>query len=149
MAASFFQNRPAHATLPGLWRIARAALLLSLLLPLGCASHTARTNALLERDYQTMTDQDLTIYYYQLQDQIEIVDNSADNPQVSLGFGFGSYGRHSGTGVGLSSNLPQPSAKPGPARTPQSGSPGNAAPRAEPASVTNAATPATGAAGGS
>ena len=108
MADSFFQNRPAHSGHPVLWCMAKAALLLSLLLPLGCASHTAKTNALLERDYQTMTDQELTLYYYQLQDQIEIVDNSAGSPRVSLGFGFGSYGRHSGTGVGLSSDLPQP-----------------------------------------
>lgn len=84
-------------------------LLLGAIVLAGCAGYKARTNELLAQNYQEMTNEELTLYYYELEDQIMVVESNSSNPRVSLGFGFGNYGRHSGvsTGVGISSDVPQ------------------------------------------
>lgn len=70
----------------------------------GCANHSARTNELLSNNYQIMSDDELTLYYFQLEDQIELVERRKSKPSLSIGLGMGSFGSHSGTsgGVGVS-----------------------------------------------
>ncbi len=70
---------------------------------LGCANHKAQTQQLLSKDYQSLSDDNLTLYYYQLEDQIEIVEQKKSHTSISLGLGLGSFGRHSrgSGGVGI------------------------------------------------
>lgn len=85
----------------GLWII-----LLSVLLS-ACANHSARTNELLTVDYRSLSNDQLTLHYYDLEDQIEQVERSTVSPRVNLGFGLSRYGFNSGTsgGVGVSSGV--------------------------------------------
>ena len=71
----------------------------------GCADHKAKTKELLEQNYQQLSDDDLTLYYYQLEDQIEAVEQKQMSSSISLGLGMGSYGHHGGGssgGIGVS-----------------------------------------------
>ena len=77
-------------------------ILLSLLLTgflSGCADHKAKTQELLAEDYHNLSNDNLTLYYYNLEDQIEIVERKRTGSSISLGLGLGSFG-HSSRGSG-------------------------------------------------
>ncbi len=67
----------------------------------GCADHSAKNKELLSKHYQTLSDNDLTLYYYELGDQIEVVEQERNNSSISLGFGMGSYGSSGGRSGGV------------------------------------------------
>lgn len=69
-----------------------------------CANHAARTQELLSENYQSLSNDDLTLYFYNLEDQIDLVENHSTSPRVNLGFGLSHYGFSSGSsgGVGVS-----------------------------------------------
>ncbi len=74
-------------------------ILLSLLLTVflsGCANHQAKTQELLTEDYHSLSNDNLTLYFYQLEDQIEVVERQTSGSSVSLGLGLGSFGYRSG-----------------------------------------------------
>ncbi|MFO7766812.1 MAG: hypothetical protein R6V33_10315 [Pelovirga sp.] len=86
-----------------------------LLLPLlailtGCSAQAARTQELLATDFQHLDDQALLLHYYEVEDQIDLIEQRRTSPAVSLGFGLGSYGGRSsvGGGVGVSTPVGQP-----------------------------------------
>jgi len=85
----------------GLW-----ILLLSVFL-YACANHSAKTNVLLTLDYRNLSDDQLILHYYDLEDQIERVERSTLSPRINLGLGLSRYGFNSGTsgGVGISSGV--------------------------------------------
>ena len=62
----------------------------------GCANHQAKTRELLSQNFHQLSDDDLILYYYKLEDQIEIVEQARTRSTVSLGLGVGSFGHHSG-----------------------------------------------------
>lgn len=76
-------------------------LQLMLMLLVGCAMNAApSTGYLLEQDYRSLNNAELTAYEQELSDQI----NKSSAPGfggTSIGFGFGSWGNHSGVGVGV------------------------------------------------
>lgn len=77
-------------------------ILLSLLLIVflsGCADHKVKTQELLAEDYHNLSNDNLTLYYYKLEDQIEVVERKRSGSSISLGLGLGSFGR-SGRGSG-------------------------------------------------
>lgn len=74
-------------------RTATLALLsILLLLTASCAGTSARTQELLEKQYQTMNDQELIAYYYQLNDQIAREERASTGTSVGLGVGRGPIG---------------------------------------------------------
>lgn len=84
---------------------ARLLLLSGLLLLASCAA-SAGSNAafLLEQDYQRMTNAELTAYEQELND--ELSRSSGDSPSgVSVGLGVGSWGEHTGFGLGVEKAL--------------------------------------------
>ena len=88
-----------------LWLMTKGGLVLSLLVIFlfsvvltGCAG-TTRTKELLATEYMTMADDDLQLYYYQLEDQIVADERKTTGSSVSVGLGRGSYGRHGGVGM--------------------------------------------------
>ena len=64
----------------------------------GCAG-TSRTAELLATEYMAMPDDDLQLYYYQLEDQIVADERVTSGSSVSIGVGRGSYGRRGGVGM--------------------------------------------------
>ena len=64
----------------------------------GCAG-SSRTAELLATEYMTMADDDLQLYYYQLEDQIVADERKTTGGSVSIGVGGGSYGRRGGIGM--------------------------------------------------
>ena len=64
----------------------------------GCAG-TSRTQELLDTEFMAMTNDDLQLYYYQLEDQIVADERVTSGSSVSIGVGRGSYGRHGGVGM--------------------------------------------------
>ncbi|MGK2908116.1 MAG: hypothetical protein ACSLFH_17485 [Desulfuromonadales bacterium] len=77
-------------------------LLLSMLILLaGCAMNAAPSAGdLLEQDYRSLSNAELTAYEQELSDQI----NQSSAPGfggTSIGIGFGSWGSHSGVGIGV------------------------------------------------
>ena len=82
------------------------SILVVMLFPLlmaACAgSAGAQIGYLLEQDYQRMTNPQLTAYEQELSDVIaDSAVESGSSSGISLGVGFGSWGDHSGVGVGL------------------------------------------------
>ena len=72
----------------------------------GCADHSAKNKELLSQNYLSLADDDLTLYYYELEDQITITERKRNRSSISLGLGMGSYGSsggHSG-GVGVTTS---------------------------------------------
>ena len=67
----------------------------------GCADHKAMTQELLSENYQSLPDDNLILYYYKLEDQIEIVERKGSGPSISLGLGLGSFGHRSGGSGGI------------------------------------------------
>lgn len=81
-------------------------VLLSLGLLSGCADHSAKNKELLSQNYQSLSDDDLTLYYYELEDQIKIIKQDRNSSSISLGLGMSSYGSSSGSsgGVGVTTS---------------------------------------------
>ena len=67
----------------------------------GCADHSARTQELLAEDYHSLSNDNLTLYYYKLEDQIKAVERQRSGSSISLGLGMGSYGSGSGGSGGV------------------------------------------------
>jgi len=97
------QNNPLK-TLPSACRA--LLILFSLTLVIACADHSARTEQLLATDFTSLTNDQLSLYYYDLEDQIELVERRSSHPRINLGLGLGRYGNHTGTsaGVGVSTS---------------------------------------------
>lgn len=77
-------------------------VLLLLLLCAACAGQSARTAELLEKNHQTMSDQEILAYYYQLNDQIAREERPSGGTAVGVGVGRGPFG------VGLSQRVGRP-----------------------------------------
>ncbi len=71
------------------------AAMAAVLLALGCAN---QTKELLAENYPRMGDEDLLRYYYRLSDEIERQERPS-GPQ--FGFGLGTFGHHTGVGLGV------------------------------------------------
>jgi hypothetical protein len=71
-------------------------VLLSITTLSGCADHTAKTHELLAEDFLSLSNDDLILYYYKLEDQIEIVERKRRGSSVSFGLGLGSFSHGSG-----------------------------------------------------
>lgn len=84
-------------------------ILLSIATLSGCADHKAKTQELLAEDFLSLSNDDLILYYYKLEDQIEIVEQKRRGSSISLGLGLGSFGRSSGGSgsVGLTTGSSQ------------------------------------------
>ncbi|MBE0501845.1 MAG: hypothetical protein IBX47_10420, partial [Desulfuromonadales bacterium] len=91
-----------------------STLLLALLLMLlylaplaGCAGKISRTEELLAKEYLSLSNNDLLLHYYQLEDQIVADERSETGSSVSLGLGTGVFGSrsHYGGGVGISTGV--------------------------------------------
>ena len=88
------QNRPIHLSI----------IILSLFIVgflSGCADHNARTQELLAEDYHSLSNDNLTLYYSKLEDQISAVERQRSGSSISLGLGMGSYGSSSGSSGGV------------------------------------------------
>lgn len=71
------------------------SLVLVVFLP-GCANHKVKTQELLNEDYHTLSNDNLTLYFYKLEDQIEVIERKQTGSSISLGLGLGSFGHRSG-----------------------------------------------------
>ncbi|MFK5925514.1 MAG: hypothetical protein QM483_02680 [Desulfuromusa sp.] len=87
-----FTSRQKNSILPGLILL----ILLSVGFLSGCADHKAKTQELLAENYHSLSNDDLTLYYYKLEDQIDVVEHKRTGSSISLGLGLGSFGRSSG-----------------------------------------------------
>jgi hypothetical protein len=90
--------------------VALLVLLVSLGLS-GCANQTkSETGALLTQDYRKMDNDELTLYYYRLTEEIDRTERSGSGSAISIGIGGGSWGwggsGGSGGGVGISTTTP-------------------------------------------
>ncbi len=78
---------------------------LMLLLLVGCAMNSGPSASyLLEQDYQSMSNVELTAYEQELNDQIN-QDSTFGFGGTSIGFGLGSWGSNSGVGIGVNQSL--------------------------------------------
>lgn len=90
--------------------VALAVLLASLGLS-GCANQAkSETGALLTQDYRKMDNDELTLYYYRLTEEIDRTERTGSGSAISIGIGGGSWGwgggGGSGGGVGISTTTP-------------------------------------------
>ena len=90
--------------------VALVVLLASLGLS-GCANQAkSETGALLTQDYRKMDNDELTLYYYRLTEEIDRTERSGSGSAISIGIGGGSWGwgsgGGSGGGVGISTTTP-------------------------------------------
>jgi hypothetical protein len=77
-----------------------------LLLLAGCAaSGSSNIGVLLDQDYQTMGNAELTAYEQQLSEEIAYSSGSGGSGGTSIGFGLGSWGSNTGFGLGVNQNL--------------------------------------------
>ncbi len=76
-------------------------VVLSLVLSSGCAGNKATTTELLAQDFRQLSDDDLTLYYYRIEDQIEVVERQRTGSSISLGIGRGSYSHRGGSRGGI------------------------------------------------
>jgi hypothetical protein len=67
----------------------------------GCADHSAKNRELLAENYHSLSNDDLLLYYYKLEDQIDVVEHRSSKPSISLGFGIGSFGHSSAGSAGV------------------------------------------------
>ena len=93
----FLENSRAARTL---YKLSSLFIILLLSLLFGCANHAARNEELLAIDYQNLSNDELSLYYYDLQDQIDIVERRSSVPRLSLGLGLSSFGGSSSGGGG-------------------------------------------------
>jgi len=61
----------------------------------GCAS---QSKEILKEDYKAMSNDNLLVYFYRLNDEIEKQEKQTG---PSFGIGIGGFGRHTGGGVGV------------------------------------------------
>jgi hypothetical protein len=87
-------------------RLAQFVILILLVGLVGCAGKT-RTQELLVKDYVAMSNDDLLLHYYQLEDQIVVDERASTGSSVSLGLGTGLFrsGSHFGGGLGISTGV--------------------------------------------
>ena len=87
--------------------VALLVLLVSLGLS-GCANQAkSETGALLTQDYRKMDNDELTLYYYRLTEEIDRTERSGSGSAISIGIGGGSWGwGGSGVGAGVSTTTP-------------------------------------------
>lgn len=86
--------------------VALVVLLASLGLS-GCANQAkSETGALLTQDYRKMDNDELTLYYYRLTEEIDRTERSGSGSAFSIGIGGGSWGSGGGGGVGVSTTAP-------------------------------------------
>ena len=80
--------------------VALVVLLASLGLS-GCANQAkSETGALLTQDYRKMDNDELTLYYYRLTEEIDRTERSGSGSAISIGIGGGSWGWGGGGGSG-------------------------------------------------
>jgi outer membrane lipoprotein SlyB len=73
----------------------------------GCANQTKNeTGAMLAQDYRKMDNDELTLYYYRLTEEIDRTERSGSGSALSIGIGGGSWGHGGGGGVGVSTTTP-------------------------------------------
>lgn len=77
----------------------------------GCANQAkSETGALLTQDYRKMDNDELTLYYYRLTEEIDRTERSGSGSAISIGIGGGGWGwgssGGSGGGVGISTTTP-------------------------------------------
>jgi hypothetical protein len=78
---------------------------LMLLLLVGCATNAGPSAGnLLEQNYQSMNNVELTAYEQELSDQIS-KSSAFGFGGTSIGFGFGSWGSSGGVGIGVDQSL--------------------------------------------
>ncbi len=72
----------------------------------GCAGKS-KTQELLAKEYLPLSNDDLLLHYYQLEDQIVAEERNSGGSSVSLGLGTGLFGSrsHFGGGVGVSTGV--------------------------------------------
>lgn len=85
----------------GLYLVLLAALIFTGTV-MGCAG-TSKTAELMATEYMAMSNDDLQLYYYQLEDQIVADERVTTGSSVSFGVGRGSYGRAGGVGMSTGS----------------------------------------------
>jgi len=87
--------------------VALLVLLVSLGLS-GCANQTkSERGALLTQDHRKMDNDELTLYYYRLTEEIDRTERSGSGSAISIGIGGGSWGwGGSGVGAGVSTTTP-------------------------------------------
>jgi hypothetical protein len=82
-------------------------VLLSCLGLSGCATQPkSEAGALLTQDYRKMDNDELTLYYYRLTEEIDRTERSGSGSALSIGIGGGSWGHGGGGGVGVSTTTP-------------------------------------------
>ena len=89
------------------WALRLFLMALLLVGAVGCAG-TSKTQELLATEYMTMSDDDLLLYYYQLEDQIVADERVYSGSSVSVGVGRSRYsggGSHRRGGVGMSTGV--------------------------------------------
>ena len=94
--------------------ISALVLLLALTVPLGlsgCANQArSEAGALLAQDFRKMDNDELTLYYYRLTEEIDRRERSGPSSSVGIGIGGGSWGggwgSGSGGGVGVGVSTP-------------------------------------------
>jgi len=74
----------------------------------GCANQTTSTaGTLLTQDFRKMDNDELTLYYYRLSEEIDRTERSGSGSALSIGIGGGSWGwGGSGVGAGVSTTTP-------------------------------------------
>lgn len=85
------------------FKLTSSVLLMLLILAgfVGCAGHTAKSKELLAVDYQLLNDEELLLYYYELDNQIRATEQRRSSPRVGFGLGLGNYGGRTSTSVGV------------------------------------------------
>jgi predicted small secreted protein len=74
----------------------------------GCANQAGtEAGALLSQDIRKMDNDELTLYYYRLTEEIDRTERSGSGSALSIGIGGGSWGwGGSGVGAGVSTTTP-------------------------------------------
>ena len=74
----------------------------------GCANQQkSEAGALLTQDYRKMDNDELTLYYYRLTEEIDRTERSGSGSAVSIGIGGGSWSwGGGGVGAGVSTTTP-------------------------------------------
>lgn len=75
---------------------------------LGCANQTTgAAGTLLTQDYRKMDNDELTLYYYRLTEEIDRTERSGSGSALSIGIGGGSWSwGGGGVGAGVSTTTP-------------------------------------------
>jgi hypothetical protein len=73
----------------------------------GCANQTkSAAGTLLTQDYRKMDNDELTLYYYRLTEEIDRTERSGSGSAITFGIGGGSWGYGGGGGAGVSTTTP-------------------------------------------